>query len=158
MSDLHISSLGKSTEAARQRFVYGLSKVPDDRLAWSPGGSATTPLIIAGRLAGTLNYLAQLVRGSEPQRTAPAIPDTREAAAGAVEQGFAALLAALGSIGEADLGREVPTPWGTRITVAQWLNMGQQVTGYYQGQLNMIQLCYGDEDPTRPPEWTAAGR
>jgi len=31
---------------SRSRFVYGLDRVPDDRLNWSPGGEARTPLAL----------------------------------------------------------------------------------------------------------------
>jgi hypothetical protein len=142
-------------EMARQRFQYGLSKVPDDRLNFSIGGKATTPLQIAGKVGMFMGFIAHGVRTGEAadRSRMPPMPETREAAIQAVDRGYAAFQDMLASIGETELRRERPAPWGTPMTGEQWLSFAAVVTGYFQGQLNLVQLAYGDDDPNIPPEW-----
>ena len=147
-------------EMARQRFQYGLSKVPDDRLNFSIGGKAATPLQIAGKVGIFLTSLASRVgTGEAPDRSQfPPMPETREAAVAAVDRGYAAFQDMLASIGETELQRQQPAPWGSPLTGEEWLTFAAAVAGYFQGQLNLVQVAYGDEDPNIPPEWTPAGR
>ncbi len=146
----------KSLAMARNRYLYGLSKVPDDRLNWSPGGAARSPLGLAGYYAGFLTVVAAMLRTGEwPGRpeTPPPPPATREEAVAALEAGFAALREALSALTEADFERTLPAPWGAHIPMSQWLLLGETVLGYAQGQLNYAQMAYGDTDPNIPPDW-----
>jgi len=146
---------------ARDRFTHGLKCTPDDRLQWTPGGSAKSALDIAGRLAGFLGFIsAGVATGALPEmagRTPPPPPATRDAATAALEGAFGALIDAARGLSEADLAKSVPAPWGTPMTISQWLYLAQGVSGYFQGQLNYLQLCYGDEDPNMPPSWRPPG-
>lgn len=145
----------------RDRFTYGLKCTPDDRLQWTPGGSAKNALEIAGKLAGFLGFIsAGIATGALPDmagRTPPPPPPTRDAATTAVEGAFGTIIDAARGLSEADLAKSVPAPWGAQMTIAQWLNAAQGVCGYFQGQLNYLQLCYGDEDPNMPPSWRPQG-
>ena len=42
----------------RSRFLYGLERTPDDRLNWSPGGAARSPLQQADRAAQFLTFVS----------------------------------------------------------------------------------------------------
>jgi hypothetical protein len=144
---------------ARSRFLYGLDQTPDDRLNWSPGGSAKSPLGLADRITGFLQFISQLIEtGEMPDRSAPqpAPSESREEAKARVAAGFDRALAVLEGLTEADLQKLVPVPWGARIPVLGVLGFFPTATGYFQGQLNYCQLAYGDEDPNIPPDWRPA--
>lgn len=140
---------------ARARFLHGLDSMPDDKLEWTPGGSATNALQLAGKVAGFGGFISSMLGGGAPDPNAsrPAPPSNRAEARAAAEGGFAALDAMLAGLTEADLDRVVKAPWNAEYSVAKWVAMLPSVTGYFQGQLNYLQLAYGDEDPHIPAEW-----
>ena len=51
MPESQVQGVLKSLAMGRNRFLYGLDHVPDDRLNWSPGGEAPSPLQLAGKTA-----------------------------------------------------------------------------------------------------------
>ena len=143
-------------DMGRQRFLHGLDCVPDDRLAWSPGGPAHAPLTIAGRLAFFLDYRARVLQsppGAEVDRTVPPMPVTREEAKTAIEAAFNLLDAAVQGLSDEDVNRPLTMPWGSELPLGAFLLTSLNVIGYFQGQLNYCQLSYGDTDPNIPPSW-----
>jgi len=141
---------------ARDRFLYGLEKTPDDRLGWAPGDGAATPLVLAGKVAAYLGFISYtLAHGAWPERPAapPPPPADRAAARAVVEGAFAAYFAALEAATPEHLERQLPSPWGSTVSGRGWLALANQVFGYLQGQLNYIQICYGDTEPNMPPTW-----
>ena len=156
MAVSQLQPLLKGMGMAERRFLYGLDRTPDDRLNWSPGGEAKTPLAVAGRLTGFLGFFSHLLEtGAMPERPAslPPPPENREAAKSAVEAAFRRLETLLTGMREGDLARPLPTPWGTMIPALEMLWWINGITGYWQGQLNYIQTIYGDVDPNMPPGW-----
>lgn len=147
----------KSLALFRHRFLYGLDQTPDERLNWSPGGTDKTPLHVAGDLAGFLFFLARTLAREEkplPEGGFPPAPETREAAREAIDNGCAALRRAVEGLDPADLSAK-PTHMGEdTLEEVLWLINGTIL--YHQGQLNYIQLCYGDENPNIPPDWRDA--
>ena len=140
---------------AHRRFTHGFAQVPEERLNWSPGGSAHTPLAIAGRVVRFIGFIGAAL-GARAMPTPPAGgfaagPDTRAAALEAIDGAFERLHAALGSLTEADLALTLRAPWGQDMTLAEWAAFVNQVIGYLQGQMNLVQLAYGDEEPHIPP-------
>jgi hypothetical protein len=141
---------------AQQRFVYGLSKTPDDRLAWSPSPTAKTPLQAAGQVVGFVTFLTQIIASKAlPPMTGgeqPAPPATREEATAALNATFDNLVAAMEAVKEEDLNIPIPAPWmpSTPMVLENWLGSTMSVTMYFQGQLNYIQTIYGDLDPNMP--------
>ena len=72
MAVSQLQPLLKGIGMARLRFLYGLDRTPDDRLNWSPGGEAKTPLAVAGRLTGFLGFFSHLLEtGAMPERPVP---------------------------------------------------------------------------------------
>src|SRR5687768_7311323 len=96
MANPLLNDLVVTLERARDRFTYGLEKVPDDRLEWTPGGSTKNSLALAGRLVGFLSFMAAALKtGTMPERPAggfPPPPETREAARAAVEAAYNSLI------------------------------------------------------------------
>jgi hypothetical protein len=130
-------------EMGRQRFLHGLDCVPDDRLGYSSGGSAHTPLQLAGRLAGFIDHRARVLAsapGEQVSRSAPAVPASREEAASLVNAAFSSLARAVEGLSDADLERTVPMPWGAEMSLGAMLLTSLNVVGYFQGQLNYCQL------------------
>ena len=156
MAVSQLQPLLKGMGMAERRFLYGLDRTPDDRLNWSPGGEAKTPLAVAGRLTGFLGFFSHLLEtGAMPERPSgpPPSPETREAAKAAVEAAYRRLVTLIEGMREGDLARPLPTPWGTTVPAQEMLGWINGVTAYWQGQLNYIQTIYGDMDPNMPPGW-----
>jgi hypothetical protein len=156
MAVTQVKALVKALTMGRDRFVYGLEKTPDDRLAWSPGSEARTPLQLAGTVAGFIGFMTHITReGTMPERTGeqPPAPETREAAQAAVAGSLNAAIAAVESLSEADLLKQVPVPWGGTIPCGEFIRFLPSVLNYFQGQLNYLQTIYGDKDPNMPPSW-----
>jgi hypothetical protein len=150
-----IQPLLNGLRMARSRFLFGIERVPDDRLTFNPGGAAKSPLELAGKLAGFLSFITLMTQGQMPDRSggAPPPPATREEAMAALEGAFEGLRSMLEGLTAADLDRMIQMPWGTQMSQRQWLYGIPAVIGYFQGQLNYVQLIYGDEDPNMPPDW-----
>jgi hypothetical protein len=148
-----IKPLLRAIRMGRERYLYGFSKVPDERLNWRPVGHAHTGLELCNRVSTFLYVIHGVIRdGAFPDRTAlPAPPDSREEAVALLNSRFDELLATLEGLSEADLERAAPTPWKEQTTVRRWIDNLLGVIGYHQGQLNYFQLCYGDKDPNIPP-------
>jgi hypothetical protein len=142
---------------SRSRLLYGLQRVPDDRLNWSPGEQARSPLALADYFAGFLQVIAAVTREREwPDRSGlppPPPSATREEARARLDAGFRALEEAVAAVPAAELDAPTPAPWGAPIAVREWLMWGTAVMGYCQGQMNYCQLAYGDADPNIPPGW-----
>jgi hypothetical protein len=151
-----LQPLLKAMGMSERRFLYGLDRTPDDRLKWSQGGEAKTPLDVAGRVVGFLGFFSHLLESQTlPERPSspPPSPGNREEAKAAVGAAYARLRALIERLTEADLDKAVPTPWGTTMPAREMLRAINGVTGYWQGQLNYIQTIYGDMDPNMPPGW-----
>ena len=134
--------------------------MPDDRLTWSPGGAAGTPLALAGRLADFLGFFSHLVtertvpeRPSEP----PPAPASRDEAKAKVAGAFDRLTKVIENVSQADLPQQIPVPWGGTMPLGELIHGSSGIVSYFQGQLNYLQLCYGDTDPNMPPEWGHGG-
>jgi hypothetical protein len=141
----------------QRRFLYGLDQTPDERLNWSPGEAEKTPLQVAGSLARFLIFIAYTLAHRELPREGdyPPPPGTRDAAKAAIDSGCAALRRAVEGLEPADLTAKPPAPWGEdTLEEILWLINGTIL--YHQGQVNYIQLCYGDKDPHIPPDWREA--
>lgn len=155
MANPQVQNVLKGVAMGESRFMYGLSRVPDDRLNWSPGGAAKTPLQLAGKTAAFIGFFTTLLETR--QRPAveggwPPPPQSREEATATLEEAFGGVRRAIVGLSEADLAQIVPTPMGEAPIreVIAWLG---GVIAYHQGQLNYLQMAYGDEDPNMPPNW-----
>jgi hypothetical protein len=154
MTDQVLAGLINTLEMGKARFLYGLDRVPDDKLSWSPGGAAKSPLHLALKTAGFLRFTAQICRGVMPERGGPPEGEpTREQARAAVEAAYGDLIAAARELKPEELGKLVPTPFGVEWPLSRLVWLAPIVVGYHQGQLNYAQMAYGDEDPNIPPGW-----
>lgn len=145
----------KVISISRSRFLYGIEQVPEDRLTWSPGGSARSPIGLADRMAAVLGAVSHLYehRVFPPQDTTSPPPSaTLEEARERVGQAFDRISAQVDALQESELDAIVPAPWGeSPLGVMVW--MLPVVIGYFQGQLNYAQMIYGDDNVNVPPNW-----
>jgi len=145
----------KQLAMGRSRYLFGLDRVPDDRLNYSPGGDARSPLALADYHANffrMVNYL--ITRRAFPTERPEIVPSaSREEAKAKVDAAYGALIATVKELSEDDLRKTLPAPWGGELTVEEFLTAGVFVAGYTQGQLNYVQMCYGDTDANIPPGW-----
>ena len=153
----NLEPINEALSFARARFTYGLQCVPEDRRNWSPGGSAPTAMAIGGKVAGFLTFLGTaLQQGAMPARPEgglPPTPDNLDDLIAAVNAGFDALQAGVSSLDEKDPNVTMRAPWGQELSLVAWVGFACQVVGYFQGQLNLLQLAYGDETPNIPPPY-----
>jgi hypothetical protein len=159
MPTADVTALIKNVGMAKDRFVFGFEKVPEDRLTFKPSETSASPLEVAGKAAGFAAFLAQFIaEGTMPDRSGgpkPA-PASREAALAALNEGFDSLAQRLGGLSDEDLNRTLTMPWGTTISARDMLWGVTGVIGYWQGQLNYVQTIYGDMEPNIPPSWFPA--
>ncbi len=144
---------------SRSRFLFGLDRTPDDRLTWAPADGVRTPLQTADGVALTLSYISQMLTGAARPGARPDAPPpsaNREEAKARLASGFDRVHTALSGLSAADLSRTIIPPWRRETPLADMIAFLPGVIGYYQGQLNYIQLCYGDNDPNIPADWFPA--
>ncbi len=150
----YVQPLLRALHLGHSRFTYGLTRTPDDRLTWTPGGAAKTPLQLAGKMAAFYSFFTSALRGEQRRREIPEPPASREEAIARLDTAYQDFRAAIEGLTEADLeGRRTP-PWG-ECSVRELVWWFHGALSYHQGQLNYVQLAYGDEDPNIPPEWRA---
>lgn len=146
----------KAIDMSGARYLYGLDRTPDDRLNWKPTEQARSPLELAGHAISFTRFLSHYIQHRTfPERpeTPPPPPSTRDEAKAALAAGFAGVRDTVSRLTEKDLAGEIQAPWGKMVPVevmVVWLPM---VLGYLQGQLNYVQVAYGDMDPNMPPDW-----
>ena len=148
--------LGMWVEHAKQGLVYGLEQTPDDRLNWSPGGEAATPLQLADKVAGFMGFVAANFTGEEfDPSQAPPPSQSREEAQQRLNQSCDRVAEAIAGLSDEDLARPIVAPWGRTYPLAFMATGVAMILGYFQGQLNYAQMAYGDGEPNIPPQWMA---
>src|SRR5207302_1037348 len=97
-------------------------------------------------------------RAMPEQRPAPPPPSqSREEASQRAAAGFDQLSATIAGLTEEELAKPITMPWRQELALVEAVSSVPGVVGYLQGQLNYIQLAYGDEDPNIPPGWGSEG-
>ena len=148
------SSASEMIASMRDRLLHGLAQAPDDRLGWSPAEGARPPLELVYRGAFRMKYYAGLITGDEFDRRTPPPPDaSRAGAAAAITAACDEIARLIAGLSDADLERQVTAPWGAPCTLASVVNQVVMALGYAQGQLNYVQICYGDMNANIPDSW-----
>ncbi len=163
MPESQVQGVLKNIAMGRNRFLYGLDQIPDDRLNWSPGGEAPSPLQLAGKTAVFLRAIAHVLEhGTWPERLSfsSGPPADREAAKAALEDAFASLRQVIVNLSEAALVAPITLEWGRApdgvvldLQLREMVAATPGVIGYHQGQLNLLQLTWGDSRANIPPNW-----
>ncbi len=156
MTTLPVNDLSRAAEKAVERFLYGLDQVPDDRLSWRPSDTCKSPLEIVARMSGHVRFVARCVADrSVPDRVGfyANPPTTRSEAHRAISEAVAELVAVFDSLTPSDLEAAMTAPWGETLPVHRYLPLCLNSLFYFQGQLNYVQMAYGDMGVNIPPHW-----
>lgn len=147
----------RTLRMGRTRFLLGLEKVPEERLDWTPAPNVRSPLGVAQTMASYLFFLDYAVRNLDfpAQEVRPKPPSDRHELARNIDGGFDRLIATLQGLDASDLDRELPAPWGGTMTLRLFVGFFAVVVGYWQGQMNYVQLAYGDTASNIPENWGA---
>ncbi|GEM_PF-483977 len=132
-----------------------LSFVPDDKLGWSPSGSARSALWIVGHCAQANQAFTRGIRGDAMEMPSTAEEfsrmiyqagrdtKTREEAVERIESSTASLLYALDGLTEARFGESIPMPFGA-MPIPFWITLpGLHMSGHAR-QIDYLQTVWGD--------------
>ena len=124
---------------------------------------APSPLKLAGKTAVFLGAIAHVLQhGTWPERLSfsSGPPADRETAKAALEEAFASLRQVVVNLSEADLAAPFSLEWGRApdgavldLKLGEMVAATPSVIGYHQGQLNLLQLVWGDTSANIPPNW-----
>lgn len=135
-----------------ETLVKDAGYIPADKLTWVPMACAKSAITILGEIGAGNQMLAEMIRGEKADRER--FQAAREAAEASgtlapmaefVMDGCKAACAAIATLSEADLGKNVTAPWGAEIPLAVAIFLPAQHMGYHDGQINYIQLLLGDD-------------
>jgi len=140
---------------AKERIARALSTTPDDKINWSPGPCARTPLQqvahgamaicgIQGMLVGKPFPYADIVEADAAWRAAEKEFTTREQVLGLLEQSSAEYLAWLDTLTAEQLASTLQLPFGS-FPMAAAITFAADHLRNHAAQIDYIQTVYGDQ-------------
>ncbi|HLK56794.1 MAG TPA: DinB family protein [Chthonomonadaceae bacterium] len=127
-----------------------LKAMPEDKWSWRPNDAGRSALHQVVECAGFNHLGAQVLKTHEfppfdPQalKQAEATYDTLDKALGFLHTSTDEFVAAIEALPEADLDAMVTLPWGQR-SLAEVIFLVHNNMVYHLGQINHIQMQYGD--------------
>lgn len=141
------SALSGAITKARERLLWTLGHVADDKLDWSPAPTAHTTLQIVGHLVSANTFFTAAITGTPSAGLGDQDPvfAGRDEAVAAINASFDALVAAVDGLTDERMETPVPTPMG-EATVGFFVRLTPAHTFMHCGQIEYIQACYGDTD------------
>jgi hypothetical protein len=141
---------------AKERMIRVLTTTPDDKINWSPGPCARTPLQqvahgamsipgIQGMLVGKPFPYADIVEADAAWRAAEKEFTTREQVLGLLEQGSTEYLAWLDTLTSEQLASTLQLPFGA-FPMAAAITFPADHLRNHAAQMDYIQTLYGDRD------------
>ena len=142
-----LTTAAETVDLARQRLLWVLSFVPDDKLTWSPAPKAHSALQIAGHVVASNAFFTDaLTKGEVTAHPGDAAElATRDAAIEGINSGSDALIAAIKAIPDDKLDAVMKTPFG-EISTPFILRMAGLHTFGHASQVEYLQACWGDKD------------
>lgn len=143
-------------DRAVDRMKRALATTPDDKLNWSPGGEARTPLMQVAHVSAAIEGMVGWFQGQAMDwsdikaidagwRAAEKKVQTREQAETMLEAARAKYHAYLDSLTEEQLAKDFPLPFGPR-PMSDVITFPADHTRGHAAQLEYTQTCYGDVD------------
>jgi hypothetical protein len=141
---------------AKERMVRALATTPDDKINWSPGSCARTPLQqvahgamsipgIQGMLDGKPFPYADIAEADAAWRAAEKEITTREQVLGLLEQHSAEYLVWLDTLTSEQLASTLQLPFGS-FPMAAAITFPADHLRNHASQMDYIQTVYGDQD------------
>lgn len=127
------------------------SYIPADKLTWSAMGCAKSAATILAECGRSNMDIAGAIRGEAPN---PSYREREQAVIQSgsmdelkrfVEESRDKMIAAIDSLSEADLGKQIKMPWGATMPTPMAVLIPASHMDYHDGQINYIQCLLGDE-------------
>ncbi len=149
--------VANQTERMADSFAFFLAETPAERLTWKPElpGSAPTRSALeqASECVGVNFLVAKLLRGEVVTGNYEETDFADgQRAQDLLRSSAAELAAAIRALSEEDLVRVYAHP-RARIPGENLIMMPYRNMGYHVGQINLIQMLYGDAEFHLPPKW-----
>lgn len=153
-----IENVKQRTTAAMEMFLRNFSKVPDDKLNWTPTPTSKSALRVAAHTALYAGRFASMIRN----RALPAPENLDEWVAKNVAEeeavtsrtemerifraGTAEVLAALDGLSAADLEMTLESGQGWSMSMSQVVAFPAWHATLHLGQIDYLQTCWGDQE------------
>ena len=150
MSNTLQEFLAEATQKAAADLEAAVLRVPEDKRSWSPMDKARTALDQAAECAMLNGFGAELITtrvwsmndfGAYQQAKAELAKDWNAVKA-LLDENTPKLIAAIKAAPDADLGVEIPMPWGSE-SLAKVLAYPYWNMSYHEGQINYIASMLG---------------
>ncbi len=146
----------QQTERIGESYCQFLKSTHTERLSWRPSwpGSAETRSILelTAECIAVNHAFAAIMRGSEGSMKPGLIPGSAEEACSQLHASVDDLAAAIRALSAEDLERSFKHPKamivGKNLILQPYRNMS-----YHAGQLNLMQILYGDIEFHTPDNW-----
>jgi hypothetical protein len=141
-----------------EMFLRNFSKVPDDKLTWTPTPTSKSAIRIAAHTALYMGRFAQMIR----ERKLPAVDNLdewiaqrnaeeeavtcREDVERIFREGTEEVLVALDSITPDALAMELDSGQGWSLPMSYVMTMPGWHATLHTGQIDYIQTCWGDQE------------
>lgn len=137
----------EATENAANTLAYWIEKTREDKVNWKPEieGSTNTrcALELGSECAAVNSMMASLIRGETIESREPTIYTSTKECTDALRSSAKELGDAIRSMKPADLEKTYQLPFGP-MPGAMVLQIALGNLQYHGGQVNLIQLLYGD--------------
>jgi DinB superfamily len=149
-----VEACKKNLHMCTHRLKTTFSFVPDDKLDFKPGETCKSALqIIAHCAVSNHNFISIIKREmegdpkerfAESKRKEEAIT-SKDAALVALDESVAAVAAALDTINDENIGKDIPTPFFT-APMMFWMYLPARHMDNHASQIDYIQTIWGDMD------------
>ncbi|MEI8282095.1 MAG: DinB family protein [Armatimonadota bacterium] len=141
---------------AKDLMVRALANTQDDRVTWSPGGTARTALQIVTHSAFSLDFISTMLKGSPYPTPTMAEADaeflemerpynTRELALGLLEKNYQKYVETLKGFDQSDFDTMIDMPFKLgSVPLGAILAVGALHTRTHTSQIEYLQTIYGD--------------
>lgn len=153
------AELAKLTAAESMAiFLRNFSKVPEDKLTWSPAPTAKSAIRIAAHAALYFSRFAEMIRTKKlPEvadldewlrlrNTEEEAVTTREAVEGAFRAGLEEVRAAIDQLTPEEIASELDSGQGWTMSMSFLIRLPGWHTTLHCGQIDLLQTCWGDQE------------
>ena len=153
-----VESLKKDTENCMEIFLRNFSKVPDDKLIWTPTPTTKSALRIAAHTALYSKRFAAMIRDRKlpapenleewlAERNAEEVAITSRAEIEPIfREGTAEVLAAIETLSEDELEGTLDSGQGWTMSMAWLVGLPAWHATLHTGQIDFLQTCWDDQE------------
>ena len=142
-------------QSPAKNFSSRFDPIPEDKMLWKPENNGKEALYIGAHIAIANTRQAKIISGGtiEPKPIAELVAwlaskekeySSKKQVQDALVKSYATLEDAFSSLDTVDVHKTVMAPWGQEISLVDFLFVPASHMRMHAGQLDYIQLCYGD--------------